>query len=82
MEEREKKVCVGCGKTFTTKFPDKIYCKKFCEEQADKRRKSRHPPFAQLMREAKLCGMNYKRYTAALRAGKTFDDLRRNYNES
>lgn len=75
IDNRIKKNCPNCGKEFSTKFPNKIYCKKFCAEQADTRRKRKHPPFNQLMCEAKLCGMSFKRYTAALRAGYSFDDL-------
>lgn len=82
INNRVKKICAYCGKEFTTKFPDKIYCKIEHEEKAAERRKSRHPPFNQLMCEARVCGMSFKRYTAALRAGKNFEELRRIYNES
>ena len=43
-----------------------------------KKRVEKQKHFEEIIRQANACGMSYGYYTAALRSGKTFEELKRN----
>lgn len=49
-------VCPGCGSTFETRVPDKVFCADRCKQRAKRRRRAaRRPPAPPAPRES-LCG--------------------------
>ncbi len=64
-------VCKYCGIKFTTCNKFRNYC---CKEHKSLARK---PTLSELMEQAEECAMTFREYVAAIKAGKTFEELRR-----
>lgn len=75
------KICPACGKQFKTYSKNRIYCSAVCrdaklETVCIKREPS---PFDKRIKEADACGLSYGHYSAQLRLGKTFEELKAAY---
>lgn len=69
-----EKTCKYCGSKFTTCSEEREYC---CKEHkiAAWREPRERPRFGELMKQADECGLSYGKYVAAIRAGKTYEEL-------
>lgn len=59
-------ICKGCGEVFVKASPAQQYCDKCKYDRFMKRpkHKRRHPPIAQVEREARAHGLSYGKYVA------------------
>lgn len=75
------KTCPVCGKQFKTNSKNRIYCSTVCRNaKPETRCTKREPsPFDIRIKEADACGLSYGYYSAHLRLGKTFEELKAAY---
>lgn len=76
--------CIVCGKPFQCKNSLAKYCSRECAgvKRAKKVPKTKKTPtksFNELVAESDACGMSYGKYKVALKSGKTFEDLKTEY---
>ena len=86
-----KKKCLFCDKTFWTTVEQKKYCCIKCRTKANAE-KAKHTgqnskskietgkTLEDYAREADECGLSYGKYKAQLRLGKTFEELKAEYD--
>ena len=75
------KICPVCGKQFKTNSKNRIFCSTVCRDaKPETRCTKREPsPFDIRIKEADACGLSYGYYSAQLRLGKTFEELKAAY---
>jgi len=75
------KTCPVCGKQFKTTGKTKIYCSADCRDSKPETVciKREPSPFDIRIKEADACGLSYGYYSAQLRLGKTFEELKAAY---
>lgn len=78
------KVCPTCGKRFNTVRAEQQFCSMQCCGVGIKlhkpKEKQKCPSHFELRaREADECGLSYGKYTAQLRLGKSFEELKKEY---
>lgn len=78
--------CVVCGKTFQATHPRKKFCSPECAgiKRAKKVPKKRtkqilNKTFDEIVSESDACGLSYGKYKLALKTGKTFEELKAEY---
>ncbi len=74
--------CIVCGNNFKTRHMSDKYCSPECAIKYNKpkpRPKKKKNNFEHRAREADECGLSYGKYQAALRHGKSFEELKKEY---
>ena len=79
----EVKKCKQCGKEFEVTHHLQVYCSVECRIEAEKNRKkkkkSRQSSLNEVARQADECGLTYGKYRVMLRMGKTYEELKAEY---
>ena len=73
------KECIVCGKPLNSKYPAKKYCSPECAgvKRAPKvPKKKPNKTFDEIVAESDACGMSYGKYKLALKFGRTFEELK------
>ena len=75
--KKKKYICAQCHKPFLA-WRFRKFCSAECQQESQKRPASKYASgtFEENVRRADECGLSYGKYMAALRLGKTFEELK------
>lgn len=82
MKPKTIRKCIVCDKLFQSLIPHAKYCSLECAGLKRVKKAPKKKPkktFDEIVKESDACGMSYGKYKVALQSGKTFEELKAEY---